>query len=223
MALEDDPLSIRRVIRRKQEARPISLRSWRAALRRASGVRSVPRGASAPPGLAFQTGDPELRDAEGSWWPAFRWLEPGEIAVVTNAELALARTLGTLDEQPIVRTARSLAAKLRAEVVEEQGTCDEIGFGVGEWLRPVSRERLCFILRDPIFRFECRPGAPPIARDEWRAVVERVPTLRWLDESLERGVWRCGAALRNPGSHPHEGRRFQWCRGTVVIQRVAIP
>lgn len=222
MAHEVDSLAIRLVIRREREGRPISLRSWQSAVRYAPGVRPVPRGASAPPGFAFQAGDAEVCDAEGRWWHAFRWREPGEIEVVSNAELALSRALETLDEQPIVQAAHALAAKLGAEVVEERGKSVEIGFGAGEWLRPTSRERRRALLRDPIFRFERPAGAPPIALDEWRAVVKRIRTLRWLDDSLERGVWRYGAALRNPGRHPNKGRLFQWCRGTVVIQRVEI-
>lgn len=222
MARSDDPLAIRLVIRRATAKRPISLRAWHAAIRDESELRRVTATAWAPPGFAYRPGDVEARDDEGRWWHAFRWREPGEIEIVTSAELALARALGTLNEHPIVQVAHPLAAKLGAEVVEERGTTVDIGFGAGEWLRTIARERIRVLVRDPIFRFERPAGAPPIALDEWRAVVARIRTLRWLDESLERGVWRYGAALRLPGRHPNKGRLFQWCRGTVVIQRVEI-
>lgn len=219
MAPRMDPISLGLVIRRTRRSRRIALRTWLTALRGTRGVRAVPAGSWSPPGFRYQPGDAEVRSAEGRWSHAYRWRAPGEIEVVTNVELVLAREMGELDQQPTVRVARRLASKLGAELVEERRAATQPGFGAGEWLRPVSRADLRMLTRQSIFRFERASTQPAITLDEWRSAVGRFPELRWLDEKSERGVWRYGAALRRYTRHPNNGRLFQWCRGSVVIQR----
>lgn len=219
MARRRNPLDVVQVIRRTRRSRPIALRRWMGTARKTRGVRAVPADAWAPPGIRYEPGDVEAKDGEGRWSHAFRWRAPGEIEVVTSAELAIARETGELDRHPIVRAAGRLATKLGAELVEEERADAAIAFGAGEWVKPVADDHLRVATRVPLFRFETAADQPPITLEEWRSVVERIRGLRWLDESSQKGVWRYGAALRRPGRHPNQGRLFQWCYGSVVIQR----